>query len=196
MNRRWVFGALLATGLVCVGTWAWADLTGSKHDFSNAEWADGDRCGACHGPASSVPTSAPLWDPNADLSRRFGPGRGSNKPTPGAGTTVCLRCHDGTIASDAVGGVQPERDRFANKRNPGLYSAGMERADHPVGVRYPAMDRSFRPRSFVESEGVVLLPAGRVECTSCHDPHNADDTGQMLVKSNARSALCLTCHKK
>ncbi|MBN4058944.1 cytochrome c3 family protein [bacterium AH-315-J04] len=40
------------------------------------------------------------------------------------------------------------------------------------------------------------MPNGRVECTSCHDPHNQSGAPYMLVKSNARSALCLTCHKK
>lgn len=34
-----------------------------------------------------------------------------------------------------------------------------------------------------------------VECASCHDPHKTD-YGTFLRKSNAGSALCLTCHKK
>ena len=102
MNRRWVFGVSLATGLLCVGTWAWADLSGSKHDFSHAEWANGDRCGACHGPASSVPTTAPLWDPNADLRRRFGPGRGSNKPGGEAIGVLSLDNHPPAEAISAI----------------------------------------------------------------------------------------------
>ena len=44
--------------------------------------------------------------------------------------------------------------------------------------------------------GTVTLPGGRVECISCHDPHNAAGEANMLVTSNARSALCLTCHDK
>ena len=39
-----------------------------------------------------------------------------------------------------------------------------------------------------------------VECASCHDPHNADSQSAIQVSflrmTNARSALCLTCHTK
>jgi predicted CXXCH cytochrome family protein len=42
----------------------------------------------------------------------------------------------------------------------------------------------------------VRLPDGRVECVSCHDPHNQSGTQAMLAVSNRRSALCLTCHVK
>lgn len=34
-----------------------------------------------------------------------------------------------------------------------------------------------------------------VECGSCHDPHNTS-VGTFLRKSNAASAVCLTCHNK
>ena len=34
-----------------------------------------------------------------------------------------------------------------------------------------------------------------VECGSCHDPHNTGN-GTFLRKSNAASAVCLTCHNK
>jgi predicted CXXCH cytochrome family protein len=35
----------------------------------------------------------------------------------------------------------------------------------------------------------------RVECASCHDPHNTSN-GTFLRRSNAGSNLCLTCHNK
>lgn len=35
-----------------------------------------------------------------------------------------------------------------------------------------------------------------VECGSCHDPHNTTGTTTFLRKSNAASAVCLTCHNK
>ena len=195
MKRMYIAGLSLALTLVLAGGWAWADLEGSKHDFSDAAWSGGDRCVACHSPdQAEVPTTAPLWDPNADLTRRFGTSLGANKPVPGRGTTTCLRCHDGTIASDTVGGVA--KDRFVNKRSPGLFRAGHDRTDHPVGVRYPQFDRDFRPLPSVVARGVVALPAGQVECNSCHDPHNMSGEKHMLVTSNARSALCLSCHKK
>ena len=59
--------ALMITGLT------WAGVEGSKHDFSNKAWTTGDTCSACHTPhTSNPPKAAPLWDPNADLTRTFG----------------------------------------------------------------------------------------------------------------------------
>jgi predicted CXXCH cytochrome family protein len=41
-----------------------------------------------------------------------------------------------------------------------------------------------------------LLLGGKMECASCHDVHNSSNLSKLLVKSNAGSALCLTCHSK
>ena len=41
-----------------------------------------------------------------------------------------------------------------------------------------------------------LLFAGQLECASCHDVHNGSGVAKLLRKSNAGSALCLTCHDK
>lgn len=177
-----------------VGGLALADIEGSKHDFSNKDWAEGDSCGVCHAPhREEPPKAAPLWDPNADLSRRFlAPTTG--KSTPGAGTMLCIRCHDGTVARDTISGVPSER--YANKFNPGVFGTGHGATDHPVGIEYPKIDQGYRPTENVEASKAVRLPEGRVECISCHDPHDEAGVEPMLVMSNKRSALCLTCHNK
>ena len=179
---------------ISLGGWAWGDLTGSKHDFSTEEWTGGDACAACHGPdRAEPPPAAPLWDATADLNRVFGvPLSGEAKA--GNATLVCLRCHDGTVAKDSVS--DQAKDRFANIQHPGRFQAGHQRSDHPVGVEYPQFEKGYRPITSVISTGKVPLPDGKVECTSCHDPHNDSGEKHMLVMSNARSALCLTCHKK
>ncbi len=111
-------------------------------------------------------------------------------------TRLCLSCHDGALASEVVGGGA----------DAGLIAAGAlinPRRDHPVGVAYPLTGRlsgrtrrEFVPIARLQSEGAVRLIDGRVECISCHDPHNALGYDKMLVKPNRRSALCLSCHKK
>lgn len=45
------------------------------------------------------------------------------------------------------------------------------------------------------SSATIGGAADYVQCTSCHDPHRSD-TPTFLRKSNAGSALCLTCHVK
>lgn len=187
-------GVVFCFSAICAGL-AWGGLEGSKHDFSGEGWTQGDSCAVCHTPhREEAPTVAPLWDPNADLNRTFGTPLVESKKA-GLGTTLCLRCHDGTIARDMIP-TASSRDRFPNKRHPGLFATGHGRSDHPVGVSYPRVDRGFHSLSRVESGGVVLLPGGQVECNSCHDPHNMSGHKYMLVMSNARSALCLTCHNK
>jgi predicted CXXCH cytochrome family protein len=185
-----------AAVFLCVGLSALAlgGVEGSKHDFSEEPWADGDSCVVCHTPyRDGAPVEPPLWDPEADLSRTFGD---SVRQTESGwrGTTMCLSCHDGTIAEQAIIGVP--RTRQMHKDHPAIFSAAHDSTDHPVGVEYPQHGQDFRPITSVISKGTVILPDGRVECVSCHDPHGASGAAHMLVADNARSALCLTCHEK
>ncbi len=175
-----------------------AGLKGSKHDFSHEAWTGGDLCIACHSQKSDEPPAqAPLWNPSADFNRTFGDAiqdSDDRRSLPGDGTLVCMRCHDGTMAQDMFGGLAAPAPR--NTRHPGLMTTGHGGTNHPVGIEYPQFDLEFRPMNAVLSEGKVPLPEGKVECVSCHDPHNQTGMPDMLVKSNRRSALCLTCHKK
>ena len=191
-NKKVAAGVLLA--ILTIAGLAWAGVAGSKHDFSHKAWTGGDTCSACHTPhTSDPPKAAPLWDANADLSRTFGtPISGENRP--GNGTLMCIRCHDGTIAKDTISGQAKER--FANKQHPGLFQSGHQTSDHPVGVDYPDFQKDFHSETTVIAKGTVVLPDGKVECISCHDPHSTSGEKAMLVTGNQRSALCLTCHKK
>lgn len=190
-----IAGAGLALALTVVAGLAQDDLKGTKHDFSNQDWFDGDACAACHTPQKDGPAAvAPLWNPRADVTKSFAPQRGARPNLPGQGTLTCLRCHDGTVAKAIVAGVK--KPRFASKFNPGLFRSGHGTSDHPVGMPYPNVKKGFRPMTAVVAGGAVTLPAGNVECVSCHDPHGQSGEKYMLVSTIARSALCLTCHAK
>jgi predicted CXXCH cytochrome family protein len=41
-----------------------------------------------------------------------------------------------------------------------------------------------------------MLTSNKVQCSSCHDPHNAAGVSFLLRKTNQGSQLCLTCHIK
>ena len=195
MSKLTTIAAVFVLGSALAAGWAMADIKGSKHDFSNAEWSGGDACAACHTPASETPEVAPLWDTSADLNRTFGtPLTTSNEA--GAGTALCLRCHDGTVARDAIAPSRERKALFPNTDAAGLFAAGHGTGNHPVGVDYPNFKKGYRPATTVVATGKVALPSGKVECSSCHDPHDMSGESFMLVTSNARSALCLTCHRK
>ncbi len=70
--------------------------------------------------------------------------------------------------------------------------------DHPVSLTYPtsSVDPAFNtPPDPTEGWSDVPLFAGRVECPTCHDPHDPDRAPFLRV-DNSGSALCLTCHVK
>lgn len=194
MKHVRLLALILAAFGALAGGLAWADLEGSVHDFSRSEWTDGDMCAACHTPHRSEPAAtAPLWNPGADLSRRFGTDA-SPRTTPGNGTLSCVRCHDGTIATSTAAGVVIKGPQLATNY-PGRFIGAHRTSDHPVGVPYPNIDSGYNASTSVVAKGIAL-PEGQVECTSCHDPHNEDGRDAMLVVSNRRSSLCLICHRK
>lgn len=111
------------------------------------------------------------------------------------------------------GGGMPDMTSYPNceRCHPDYYS-GRRRTlvlgtnladDHPIAMPYPttAQDPAFNapPNAATGwgggSNADVKLFAGGIECGSCHDAHNPGIV-PFLRKSNAGSALCLTCHKK
>jgi predicted CXXCH cytochrome family protein len=120
-------------------------------------------------------------------------------------TAACLGCHDGTVALDAFGGSSGGLSGSAVRIAPEKRIGPDLSRDHPVGFVYDsslaATDGGLRDPANAPSGlgGTIaedLLVDGRMECSSCHDVHNRSGQPSLLVKSNARSALCLTCHDK
>ncbi len=178
-------------------------LIGSKHDFTEVLGGAGTACSGCHvphmmavrpatQPAGTVPTTQPA---TIEVYRIAGQRRvfAVDRYTPGPTSLVCLGCHDGTVATSTLGSghamLVGVRDGFSVPDD--FYWR-----DHPIGVPYPSDRREYRAESMVTAAGQICLPEGRVECISCHDPHNRSGVDKMLVMSNRRSALCLSCHIK
>lgn len=169
-----------------------SEIEGSKHDFRLQREGEADLCLPCHtAHKATAPAAIPLWNPSADPKQQYIL-YGGQPGTPGEGSLLCLNCHDGSTAKDTIGGVKVEKD--IDKR---LVGKGHDLSkDHPIGVTYPRNREGYKPREQVETDGAVKLPNGKVECASCHDAHNPLKDRYMLVKSNAGSALCLSCHLK
>jgi len=171
-------------------------LKGTKHDFTRLGVDESKKCSACHVPNTGDAGSGPLWDAATDSGKRYKL-YGGRVGAPGSASLLCLSCHDGSSAIDAFGGLEGG-STMADIGGPRLV-IGEDHdlsGDHPVGVDYPSWNRDYRSRAALEQAGYVQLPDGRVECSSCHDPHGQSGVDKLLVKSNVRSALCLTCHRK
>jgi predicted CXXCH cytochrome family protein len=174
-----------------------SSVVGGVHDFSTAEETAGGACRACHVPHKQAfrPTTQPTaTQPSFEVYRIPGQRRVfvPDRYMPGPTSLVCLGCHDGTIATSTIGSAHA---MLAGVRQGFDMPERYVWRDHPIGVAYPSDIRDYRPQSFVEKQGIVL-PEGRIECISCHDPHEETGLDDMLVISNRKSALCLTCHIK
>ena len=214
-------GALLvALGLISGQAFA-GTIVGTAHDFSASGFSGGEICVVCHTPhhADTTVLEAPLWNhelttqtfamytsPTLDAAQDAQP-TGSSK--------LCLSCHDGATAIDAFGG------------NVGTLFMGGSAAvganddltdDHPISITYDAAlatvdqglhdptattviigDGGDKTRTGLVSD--LMLPAAKVQCSSCHDVHNnfvvPGTNGTPFLKvTKAGSKICLTCHNK
>jgi len=182
-----------------------ATIRGSAHDFSGQTWnPSGEICLPCHTPhgANITVTDSPLWN-HAVTQATFIPYtssriRATDLGQPSGRSKLCLSCHDGTVALDSFGGKTGTR--FMPTES--LIGTNLN-AHHPISLTYndalATLDTGlFSPSSKVSGLGSTiqrdLLFNNQLECSSCHDVHNQFGIDNLLVKSNAGSALCLTCH--
>ena len=185
-----------------------AAISGTPHDFSGKGWGSTELCVFCHTPHFSQTsiTQAPLWShsntvvsaytlySSTSLSATLGQPSGQSK--------ICLSCHDGTVAVDsfAVAGVMRNGSVTMSTTNRIGASSSLA-TDHPVSFTYDStlagssLAGLATPNSttWVDAGHTVPLFAGKLECGSCHEPHNASN-GKFLRISNAGSALCIKCH--
>jgi predicted CXXCH cytochrome family protein len=198
---------LLVCPIALCATSSKTAVIGSQHDLSvtgggPVKSAALDACIFCHAPHNVLATVTPLWDQTlsiATYTTYSSTTYSSGAQTPSAGSSrLCLSCHDGTVGL----GLTVAQGQIAT-------SGAMNRADilgtnlansHPVSM-LPADDGSLAPSLFASppatKDPAVKLVAGRVECTTCHDPHvprNDPALPMFLVRANANGALCLACH--
>ncbi|MBW7904468.1 MAG: cytochrome c3 family protein [Phycisphaerae bacterium] len=165
-------------------------IVGSKHDFTQGGAAVRDLCLPCHTPHITA-SEAPLLTQRA--SGRMRPrGYGAMGIELDAASLLCLSCHDGVIATDVFTG--PHAMSWAERSGGGAAPGASRLTSHPVGIEYPSGAPRYASATTVNAAG-LKLPNGRIQCTTCHDPHNTHNHAGMLTISNARSRLCLTCHR-
>jgi len=177
------------------------DLEDSRHDLAivfSAGYegeANDAQCIFCHPPRSHT-LKIGLWN-EVETENLFDypySRQTEDAPVgkPDGSSLVCLGCHDGTIA---LGDVLSRTQSISN-------SIGVKRTDlsdgHPVSFSYDSdllarNDELEDPAKLTQQ--VRLDAANKIQCTSCHDPHN-DTFGNFLVMDNSSTALCVTCHKK
>lgn len=165
-------------------------IVGSKHDFTDNGKIERDLCLPCH-TMHLTATQAPLLVRRPATSEPLRPYQTRGIELDSA-SLLCLSCHDGTAAPDVFAGSHATTWSDSAGRE---FGARPRLTGHPVGVRYPVGLRGYESPEYVTGIAGLKLPAGRIQCTSCHDPHNANRHSGLLIVGNERSRLCLSCHR-
>ncbi|HXB67611.1 MAG TPA: cytochrome c3 family protein [Candidatus Acidoferrales bacterium] len=182
-------------------------LVGSQHDLTATgggpvKSAQADTCIFCHAPHNVSPNVTPLWDQtlsSQSYTTYTSSTYGSGAQTPGAGSSkLCLSCHDGTVAVGltVTKGLITTSGAMAATDILGVNLS----TSHPVSMT-PVDDGSLAASLFANTgstkDPAVTLVSGKVECTTCHDPHvprNDPVVPMFLARANSNGALCLACH--
>jgi predicted CXXCH cytochrome family protein len=160
-------------------------------------------CLYCHVPHSGKNKSA-LWGQSLSTSNysTYVSDTSANtttQPELGQDSSLCLSCHDGTVA---VGNVSPYGPyTMQGKWNP---MSTQLQGSHPFSLQLPMKDAPDLVASLAadgktgDHTGAVKLINGNIECTTCHDPHNQYKDLQsqnFLVLINKQGAVCTSCHE-
>jgi len=118
---------------------------------------------------------------------------------PDGSSILCLSCHDGTVALGSV----LNRKAAINFSSGGFIPSGASnltkslRNDHPVSFTYDASlasaDGQLKTPTAITPP--VTLQNGKMQCTSCHDPHK-NIVSDFLVATSQNSNLCNSCHQR
>jgi predicted CXXCH cytochrome family protein len=196
-----LFFIVVAT-LALVPAASFGAITGTAHDLSGRGWGTDQICIFCHTPHNALtPQLVPLWNHAATAVASFtlysSPSLTAVPGQPAGVSKACLSCHDGTVALDSYG------TRTGTNFITGTALLGTDLSnDHPVSFTYNAALATSdgglvtpASASWVDAGQTAPLYAAQLECGSCHNVHDPQ-YGDFLRKSNAASALCLTCHVK
>ncbi len=180
-------------------------ISTTKHNLSTSgpgsvkSTTEGEICVFCHIPHASART--PLWNRTnsaATYSLYTSTTLNATMGQPDGSSINCLSCHDGTIALGHVTSRTSDISFGSTTTMPATRTnLGTDlRDDHPISFAYTAAlatadGKLNNPTSL--GSGVKLDANGKMQCTSCHDPHYSSNT-KFLVATNQYSTLCIVCH--
>ena len=205
--KRKIFIVILFIFILIAGSNA-QSVVNSLHNLSASGPGDviasteSEVCIFCHTPHNSRPVS-PLWNRNDpgivytlynSSTTQAAPGQ------PDGASVLCLSCHDGTIALGNVLSRSMDIDFTGGITTmpPGSKNMSTDLSDdHPISFLYnsalAASDGQLKDPSAISHP--VSLENNKVQCTSCHDPHNNLYSDFLLVTTQF-SELCFRCHDR
>ena len=175
-------------------------------------------CKFCHIPHNAV-SPVPLWSHALSSTQQYDvpelrlrAGGSQRAPQPDGSSRLCLSCHDGTVALGDVAG-EPRPITMAGAQRLSAGHRGFIGTDlsgsHPISFAVPDGDRGLdaltsdmglRPLSALRADlDVKLDDRGKMQCTTCHDPHDDRHYQPGIVPhfwvKPTFGEVCLTCHE-
>jgi hypothetical protein len=221
VNAATRIGAVLAAALMAtVAVAQYSGVLQTVHNLSVSgpgeirSETETEVCKFCHIPHSAV-VNAPLWGHQLSnvkhydtASVRTGAARVA-APQPDGSSRLCLSCHDGTVALGDIGGKSnhdPAKQTLLFGR--GANSLGTDLSgSHPISFVVAdaaegnaGADMAMRPLAAIRTDRDVRLDAaGKMQCSTCHDPHSdrnfvRGSVPHFSVKPSV-SEICLACHE-
>lgn len=220
--------ALLCAGLVLCwlspgASGSQSSVVGTVHNLSVSgpgeikSRSETEVCRFCHIPHNAV-VPQPLWGHALSEVREYqtpalrqGGGTRVPVPQPDGSSRLCLSCHDGTVALGEIAGKRGETDSLASERltpdRRGYIGTDLT-GGHPVSIvpqddlsrDDPEREMGLRPLSTIVATGDARLDVeGKIQCTTCHDPHSdahyvEGRVPRFWVKPTV-SEVCLACHE-
>jgi len=222
-GRHFIKAAAIGAVLLTASA-SWATVAGTKHNFgllSTASVKSSDSseiCVFCHTPHNSNP-SGPIWNKQDSgstydvyASQTLAAIMSPNAPAlgqPTGSSKLCLACHDGAMAIGSLLNMPGKTQAGTlNVTGPGVTAGKLSSAstayigtdlrdDHPISFEYtlafPSNTELVDPSSLPAD--VKLDTTGKVQCTSCHNPHGTAFP-KFMVASLENGSLCAACHDK
>jgi predicted CXXCH cytochrome family protein len=204
--RRWVLASAIAAAS-CLQGQTTGDVLGA-HDLSmggtsHIQGSMSAACLYCHVPHSGQGKSA-LWGQtmSSQIYSTYVSKTAQNttvQPPLGQDSSLCLSCHDGTVA---VGQVTPYGPYIMRGNFPNTMGNQLQ-GSHPFSLQLPLKDGPSLVASLAANGTTsdltksVQLIRGNIECSTCHNPHiqSTDKLSpNFLVLDNRKGAICLACH--
>jgi predicted CXXCH cytochrome family protein len=162
--------------------------------------SNANACIYCHAPHNALSTT-PLW--NQTLSTKQYTVYPGSTPTPGTpitvgkASTLCLSCHDGSVAVGQTVAIGALKMQGVLTDNLGTKLEG----SHPFSIQPQIKDGASLVSTLAAShqtkDPAVKLIDNNIECSTCHDVHNQyrdRRSPEFLVRDNTSGALCFACH--
>lgn len=210
------------TIIVLLSTTAFSvsNIRETKHNLSikiinnnNSDVSDDELCIYCHTPNGSQNgfSTQPLWNKTVTLKTFtiYSMSNVESDSTSGSSFMACLSCHDGinainVLTNTSTGGSASPSGSIPSGIGLSLSGKGEELSkakNHPISVTYNSGTAGLKMTGtpLVGWAGAKtidsLLRNNKVECGSCHDPHESTN-GTFLRVSNGWGELCRGCHAK